>query len=80
MVGKKLLNMSNKTNENSEDVLLYIDLGNEGSGRIPADKITYVTGFDIIKKEFKYYQKIIHPQIYPSKFADVILNKNRANE
>ena len=71
--------MNQKTNENSEDVLLYVDLGNGVSRRIPADKITYVT-FDDIKKEFKYYQKIIHPQIYPSKFADVILNKNRDNE
>ena len=72
--------MSHKTNENSEDGLLYVDLGNGVSRRIPADKITYVTGFDDIKKEFKHYQKIIHPQIYPSKFADVILNKNKDNE
>lgn len=68
--------MSHKTNENSEDVLLYVDLGNGISRRIPADKITYVTGFD----DFKYYQKIIHPQIYPSKFADIILNKKKDNE
>lgn len=71
--------MSHKTNENSEDVLLYVDLGNGVSRWIPADKITYVT-FDDIKKEFKYYQKIIHPQIYPSKFADIILNKKKDNE
>ncbi len=72
--------MKHKDIQISEDVLLYVDLGNGVSRRIPADKITYVTGFDDIKKEFKYYQKIIHPQIYPSKFADVILNKNRDNE
>lgn len=68
--------MSHKTNENSEDVLLYVYLGNGVSRRIPADKITYVSGFD----DLNIIKKIIHPQIYPSKFADVILNKKKDNE
>lgn len=57
--------MSHKTNENSEDVLLYVDLGNGLGKWIPLENISYVTEYDDVNKDYKSYHKINLPKLYP---------------
>lgn len=72
--------MSHKTNENSEDVLLYVDLGNGLGKWIHLDKISYVTEYDDVNKDYKSYHKINLPKLYPWEIEQIKLFKNKDNE
>lgn len=65
--------MSHKTNENSEDVLLYVDLGNGLGKWIHLDKISYVTEYDDVNKDYKSYHKINLPKLYPWEIEQIKL-------
>jgi hypothetical protein len=65
--------MSHKTNENSEDVLLYVDLGNGLGKWIPLENISYVTEYDDVNKDYKSYHKINLPKLYPWEIEQIKL-------
>lgn len=65
--------MSHKTNENSEDVLLYVDLGNGLGKWIPLENISYVTEYDDVNKVYKSYHKINLPKLYPWEIEQIKL-------
>lgn len=72
--------MNRITIEISEDTPLYIDLGNGLGKWISLDKISYVTEFDDVNKEFKSYHKIVLPKLYSWEVEDVKLFKKKDNE
>lgn len=65
--------MSHKTNENSEDVLLYVDLGNGLGKWISLENISYVTEYDDVNKVYKSYHKINLPKLYPWEIEQIKL-------
>ena len=72
--------MNRITIEISEDTPLWLDLGNGLGKWIPLDKISYVTEFDDVNKEFKSYHKIVLPKLYSWEVEDVKLFKKKDNE